>query len=117
MDIYDYKQKQPREPMDFRTLVTPTGSSGYYNHEFNDDTKWTAWELSNPADPDFKLTGYTAFGSSVEKELREQMELERNVVLRVRYPDKAPATDQVEIVKIMHPNWFYPRKGATPGLN
>jgi hypothetical protein len=116
IEIYDYKTKMPPQSMDFRVLCKPSGPNGYYNHSFNDKTKWQAFDLTHSGDPDFSLVGYVPLGSQLERELMEQLYKECCIVLRVHYPQDAVESRQVVIEKIMHPSWFYPRKDALPGI-
>jgi hypothetical protein len=113
MDIYDYRIKQPRESMDFRVLVSP---GNYYNHGFTDKEQWQCYALTYPGDVDFSLMGYVRKGTILADELEKQLQAEANIILRVKYPEKAPEREQVEIEKIIHPTWFYPRPDATPGF-
>jgi hypothetical protein len=117
MDIYDYKAKQPKDPLDFRVLAKPTGDSGYYNHSFNDKKEWAAYDLSYPGDPDFTLVGYVKRTSPLFTELEDQLNYkEANVILRLRYPENAKERDQVMIEKIILPSWYFPRKDAIAGF-
>jgi hypothetical protein len=113
MEIYDYRIKQPREPMDFRVLVAV---GNYYNHGFADKEQWQCFTLTYPGDLDFSLTGYVKKGTLLADELMKQLQQEANIILRVKYPEKATEREQVEIEKIVNPTWFYPRPGATPGF-
>ncbi len=110
MEIYDFRNKQPKDPMEFRVNVRP---GNYYNHGFADETKWAAYTLTYPGDPDFELIGYVEIGSPLHADLRDQLLVEANLILKLRYPEKAISADQVLIQEIVHRSWYYDDPAAT----
>lgn len=109
MELYDYKIKQPREPMSFRVRVNPYD---YYNHGFSDNKVWQSYQLTYPGNDTFELIGYVKRDSALYDDLVKQLLLEANLILQVRYPAEAISRDQVEIEKIVHTSWYYERDAA-----
>jgi hypothetical protein len=111
MELRDYMVKQPLEPLTFRVLCRP---EAYYNYAFSDQDQWISYELTYPGDPDFMIHGYVKKGSAVAEELNQQLLLEANIMLQLRYPENPISREQVLIDKIVHRSWFYDRDEVNP---
>jgi len=108
MSFEDFKLEQPRTAVPFRIKIR---ESDYYNHEFTDETRWLAAELSYPL-PDrsgFVFYGYIDRRSKAWNQLRMFTEGNTNpsVIVNLRYPDNAVSRDQVIIDSLVHPSWYY----------
>ena len=111
VELYDYRAKQPPDPVIFRVLVKP---DAYYNYAFEDREKWLCYRLVYPGDEDFEIFGYVPRGSDLAADLEKLLFLEANLMLEVQYPQPAISRDQVIIQKIVHPSWYRDRTDVKP---
>ena len=109
IELYDYRAKQPTEPVNFRVLVKP---DSYFNYAFEDREQWVCYQLLYPGEEDFEIFGYVPKGSNLAADMEKQLFLEANLILEVQYPQPAISRDQVIIKKIIHPSWYYDRIDA-----
>ena len=98
-------QKKPVTPTLMRVLIFP---DEYYNYEFNDDKKWRSYRLEL-RNSEFAFQGYVDRGSGVGKTLAglENKGAPAPYLVKVAYPRKARAKDQVEIVEVISAGWIY----------
>lgn len=111
VELYDYRAKQPADPVTFRVLVKP---DAYYNYAFEDREKWLCYRLVYPGDEDFEIFGYVPRGSDLAADLEKLLFIEANLMLEVQYPQPAVSRDQVIIKKIVHPSWYKDRADVKP---
>ena len=111
IELYDYRAKQPPEPVTFRVLLKP---DAYFNYAFEDRAKWLCYRLVYPGDEDFEIFGYVPRGSDLAADLEKLLFIEANLMIEVQYPQPAISRDQVIIKKIVHPSWYQDRKDVKP---
>lgn len=91
-----------------RLFVRP---SFYFDHEFSDDKRWTAFELGSPDWPD-SLTGYAVTGSVTAQLLTEIISKnpQQRVTLKLRPEGESHHDRQLRIEKVLASGWV-----RTPG--
>lgn len=102
VDWETIKRDRPRETLLCRAMVK---RSDYYNFGFADESEWLCFFLSSP-DGERGLYGYVRRGSEAHAKL-DFLEGQQTVpfVLRIRYPDEAPADNQVLIEEVVARDW------------
>lgn len=114
MDWKEYRAQRPAEPTYMRVYVQ---SSDYYNfgfREFRDDgaiPEWSSYRLSHP-DEDRPLYGYVKSFSPLRERLDSTISWREGeyFILRLQFPEDAPADNQVHITEILQSNWVFPYK-------
>lgn len=103
MSWKDFKKLRPAEPKLFRVISSP---GTYYNFGFKDESKWVCFGLASP-DREDTLYGYAPAGSDLAAHLRPLDGVgQRKVILKLRYPENAPADNQVVIEEIVGDGWL-----------
>lgn len=102
VDWNTVKQQRPSETLLCRAMVK---RSDYFNFGFADEGEWVCYFLSSP-DGETGLYGYVRRGSEAHGKL-DFLEGEQTspFVLRIRYPDEAPADNQVLIEEVVARDW------------
>ena len=96
----EMRKKKPTEPFLIRAVVS---ISDYYNYGFSDDSKWRSYGLQMGESGSLFL-GYVPVGSPLDKRLSilRVNGTPEAAVLKVAYPPKARAQDQVEILEVIN---------------
>ena len=97
---------QPGDTATFRVQLK--GRVSYPIEPFQDTQTWLAFELTNPARPDFKLIGYVDKTSPVYKELTDLFIFGQHPIpiVEVRHPEIRFDRSAVEIIRMVHPTWY-----------
>ncbi|MFT5108450.1 MAG: hypothetical protein ACI8XO_002463 [Verrucomicrobiales bacterium] len=83
----------------------------YYNYGFQ-DSDWSSWQLEDRPG-DHRLFGYVDRGGPLDTELFQHIADAKGsvyILLKVRYPQDAPAGDQLEITEVIAKGWIQPKK-------
>lgn len=104
----------PWEDIPTRKATTPflirakVKLTSYYNHGFEADDSWVSWQLDAIGDNNHRLFGYAKRDSQVLAKLGLHTMLTDRaalLTLRVKYPETAPASDQLEITEFVANGW------------
>ena len=101
--VVEMKALKPTKPILIRAVAT---NENYYNYSFSDDEKWISLKLAFH-DEDHTLWAYAERDSKIGQALkvyRDEVE-SRPFIMRVKYPEKARANDQVIIDEIITDGW------------
>lgn len=97
------KEERPTEPVRVRALVRPVE---YYNFGFSSETEWAACMLVAP-DGESSIYGYVPRTSDRASRLTFlDGTTERRLILDIRYPENAPAGNQVIIDAVIGEDWL-----------
>jgi hypothetical protein len=96
--------EKPRQPVLLRTTVA---ADSYYNFGFDSEDRFLCVRLSDP-NQQVQVYGYAERGSEAASQLQALLETGdgARAVLRVRYPETAPATNQVVVDEVVCPGWI-----------
>ena len=85
----------------------------YYTYGFRDDA-WVSWQLED-REGNHRVFGYVERNSPEHIELRLMTKGKKGqrknpvyMLLKVRFPENAPAGDQLEIVEVVTKGWVAP---------
>ena len=104
MSAEDLIRVKPTEPKLLRIILR---QGSYYNYEYSDDQVWAAYRLGF-RNSDRALLAY-ARRSSQEGEILAELfrdSEELLYTLKIRYPENARSSDQVEIVELLEQGWI-----------
>jgi hypothetical protein len=102
VDLATAREEKPTEPFLVRVKVEPID---YYNFEFTDDSKWSAYRLSDP-DQVQTLYGYVASLGETDLRLKPNPgEKDLPYTLRIHFPENASSDNQVIIDEIVAAGW------------
>ncbi len=95
------RETRPVVPKLFRV----TAAQGkYYNFGFSDDTKWRCYQLGAKEGVDF-IFGYVKRGSPLDMKMAGVGDKPVALTLMIRYPENAPADNQVIIDSLVVKGW------------
>jgi len=99
----ELKKKKPTKSFTLRAIITPTS---YYNMDFDDDKKWTAFSLSNPNEKE-TLYAYVLRDSVLIVEMKQFGANSGQVfyTIKAHYPENAKTDNQVVIDEIISHTW------------
>ena len=102
------REKRPNKPFLMRVIVEP---ASYYNYDFSDDRKWRSLGLE-VKDSIYSFLGYVERESEEDKKFRVLMKNGRmlSCMVKVAYPVKSRAADQLEILEILGDGWVTKQK-------
>jgi len=95
------RETRPTEPRLFRVTVQ---LGKYYNFGFSDDEEWRCYQLSKPDGTDF-IFGYVKRGSELDMKMAGVGEKPVAMTLMIRFPEEAPADNQVIIDSVVASGW------------
>ena len=99
-------ERRPSEPFLLRARIK---ERDYYNYGFQDD-RWASWQLED-LNGDHRIFGYVDSTGPLMIRLATETRREKKaiyVLLKVRFPEDAPAGDQVEITEFVARGWVSP---------
>ncbi len=98
-----FRQERPTQPQTFRVLAS---ESDYFVSPFDDSATAAAFRLGDLARRQ-TIFGYCATGSDVEQRIRRHLKPGKDnyLTLEVRFPEDPQADNQVEILRLLAPNW------------
>jgi hypothetical protein len=97
-----FKETKASVAQEFRVTATPVS---YYNYEFADEQRWSAWMLSSPQGDDF-LYGYVARDSPVEAKLISLSKRAAGAVtVLLAFQPNATANTMCEITDVVAAGW------------
>jgi len=102
--------KKPTDPMLMRVLIS---SENYYNYGFSDDRKWRSYRME-VRNSEYVFLGYAKRDSEADKtftELRKEGGT-APYLIKVAYPPKGRASDQVEILEVVTAGWIIEEKAS-----
>jgi len=106
-----FKETKPTVGQEFRVTATPVS---YYNYEFADEERWSAWMLAAPQGEEF-LYGYVARNSPAEAELISLGKRSAGAMtLRLAFPPNATTNNLCEITEVLAAGWAGQSPPATP---
>jgi hypothetical protein len=98
------REIRPTEPKLFRVFAK---QGKYYNFVFSDDTEWRCYQLDSP-DRKNSIFGYVKRGSKLDMELAKVGNVPIAMTLMIRFPQNAPADNQVFIDSMVADGWVIP---------
>ena len=104
MSADDLIRVKPTEPKLVRIILR---QDSYYNYEYSDDRVWAAYRLGF-RDSDRALLAYARRNSQEGEILAELFRDSEEFLymLKIRYPENARSSDQVEIVELLEQGWI-----------
>lgn len=108
----EFRTRRPTQPELFRVTVTPVS---YYNYDFKDEARWSAWMARLPGSEEF-FYAYVARDSLTEQRLlAARREAANEVTLMLAYPAGAQADNLCEITAVIAAGWSEdPALAASP---
>lgn len=96
--------KKPTEPVLMRVIAN---RENYYNFTFSDDKEWTSYRMELK-DSEYSFLGYAKKNSKVDEffSVLRRKGGTNPCIIKVVYPPKARAKDQVEIVEVVSDGWI-----------
>lgn len=100
----ELREKRPKTPTLLRTIVRITE---YYNLDYPSSDTHRCFQLTDEGRENV-IYGYVKHGSAVEKQMQDLMmnSVDVHAVLRVAYPAKSTANNQVDIVEVIAKGWI-----------
>jgi len=98
------REIRPTEPKLFRVFAK---QGKYYNFVFFDDAEWRCYQLDSPDKKNF-IFGYVKRRSKLDMELAKVGNVPIALTLMIRFPENAPADNQVFIDSIVADGWVIP---------
>lgn len=106
-----FKASKPSEPQLFRVTVAPVD---YFNYEFKDETRWSAWMLSSRQNKEF-VYGYLARNSVTETKFLSMVKNSAGeMILMLAFPPNASANNLCEITDVIAAGWAEPPTAGKP---
>ena len=104
MSAEDLIRVKPTEPKLLRIILR---QGSYYNYEYSDDRVWAAYRLGF-RNSDRALLAYARRNSQEGEILAELFRDSEELLytLKIRYPENARSSDQVEIVELLGQGWI-----------
>ena len=104
MSAEDLIRVKPTEPKLLRIILR---QGSYYNYEYSDDRVWAAYRLGF-RNSDRALLAYVRRNSQEGEILAELFRDSEELLytLKIRYPENARSSDQVEIVELLGQGWI-----------
>ena len=98
----EFMEKRPASPKLFRVKAQ---LGNYFNYGFQEHSNWRCYEFESP-DGEHLLFAYGEIGSEADNKLAgvEQRD-KRALTVRLRYPENAPAANQVIIDEVLADRW------------
>jgi hypothetical protein len=108
MSFEEFKITRPTYNVPFRIKLR---ASGYYNHDFADESQWLATEIyfPHPEGVEKIFNGYLERGGPAFRGIAPIVEGGRNpaMIINLRYPSNSVSRDQVIIDSVVLDSWFY----------
>ena len=103
----EMKKLKPAQPTLIRAYVR---KSDYHNFDFEDDDKWSAFQLGN-YNQEQTLYGYVPANGSMDTKLQPLSDQEvLKFLLRVRYLENSLSSNQVVIDEVIAEGWTQPEE-------
>lgn len=114
--LADFRARRDTTPRFFRLLAA---RDDYFNRAFANDREWFCLRLQDVT-LNHRIYAYVRRGSAAAENLLKSG-LPRGsttspVMLRLRFPENAPADDQVEVTEFLGLGWIEFRSGSTGGV-
>ncbi|MFN0125395.1 MAG: hypothetical protein ACKV19_01770 [Verrucomicrobiales bacterium] len=114
--LADFLARRDTTPRLFRLLAS---RDDYFNRAFADDREWICLRLQDVTG-DHRIYAYARRGSAAAENLLKSGLVRGNatspIMLRLRFPENAPAEDQVEVTEFLALGWIEIGLGAKEGV-
>lgn len=101
MSWKDFREQRPTEPVEFRVSLT---ADQYYNFQFGNASEFQCFKLAS-RDEFVGLYGYARRDAPWFKEIDIPPGYTKLVIVKLRFPEQAQGSNQVEIVDYIQQSW------------